>query len=274
MWLEMLADESRAPIGARDIAILVAHPGDETIGCGAQLRRLHDVTVIVLTDGARRDLHFNNRAKLEAAEAHAATRRQELQQVLQHAGIGIERLLLCGTSDLQAALQLPALVRQIADYLHGNKIRCLLTLCYEGGHPDRDAAAFVAHLAAAQLANQEYTVHLLEMPLSHRGFRGTVTQRFIADPLTPIDAQRDITLSSDEWRFKQELMNLYETQRAALRSFNDPFERFRAAPRYNFAALPNAGNVVEDTYTPGIRRSWLLLLREALRELDMPGSWY
>src|SRR3954467_9675949 len=91
-WLNWFGDANSPPIDATDMAILVAHPGDETIGCGAQLRRLRDAGIIVLTDGATRDFRDGDRARLEAAEAHAATRLLELQRALQFAGLGIERL--------------------------------------------------------------------------------------------------------------------------------------------------------------------------------------
>ena len=273
-WLMWLGDPGRSPIDGADMAILVAHPGDETIGCGAQLRRLRDAGIIVLTDGASRDPDAD-RSQLEAAEKHAATRLLELQRVLQYAGLGIERLLVCGTSDRRAALQLPALVRQIAAHVRRNQIRCLVTLAYEGGHPDRDSAAFVAHVGAALLARQHYQLHLLEMPIAHREPDGVVKQRFIEDPMTPIDQRCEVTLTREEQRFKRTLINFYATQSAVLEEFDVKYERFRAAPRYEFTAPPNWGRLLDEHYTTGASASrWSALARDALRELGMTGSWY
>jgi LmbE family N-acetylglucosaminyl deacetylase len=274
-WLIWLGDPSRTRFDASDMAILVAHPGDETIGCGAQLCRLRDVGVIVLTDGASREHADGNRALLEAAEAQAATRLRELQRVLQYSGIGIERLLVCGTSDHQAALQLPTLVRQIAAHLERNQIRCLLTLAYEGAHPDRDAAAFVAHVGVALLARQHYRLHMLEMPIAHRGPDGIIRQRFIEEPLTPIDERCEIELTRDQQRFKRRLLGFYVTQSEALEEFDVSCERFRAAPKYVFTAAPNRGRLLDENYRAGITGSrWLEFARDALRELGMSGTWY
>jgi N-acetylglucosamine malate deacetylase 2 len=274
-WLKWFGDATRPRIDAIDMAILVAHPGDETIGCGAQLRRLRDAGIIVLTDGASREILDDDRAHLEAAEAYAAARLLELQRALQFAGLGIERLLVCGTSDQQAVLQLPALVRQIAAHVKRNKIRCLLTLAYEGGHPDRDAAAFVAHVGAALLARQHYQLHLLEMPISHRESGGIVKQRFVEDPMTPIDERCQVELTREEQRFKRTLIGLYATQSATFKEFDVTCERFRAAPRYDFTAPPNWGRLLDQHYAAGASSSkWLALARDALRELEMTSAWY
>ena len=50
-FLENLRSPTRAMIDARQIAVVTAHPDDETIGCGAQLSRLSGVTVVTVTDG-------------------------------------------------------------------------------------------------------------------------------------------------------------------------------------------------------------------------------
>ena len=75
-FLSLLADSSRPPVAAHDIAVIVAHPDDETVGCGAQLPRLDDATVSVLTDGAPR--------RLSAATEHGCASDETYAKKLQH----------------------------------------------------------------------------------------------------------------------------------------------------------------------------------------------
>ncbi len=72
--------------GDRSIAtrlmIVVAHPDDETIGIGGQLRRLRDVSLLHVTDGAPRDGEDAGRHGFAALADYAAARRQELAEAL------------------------------------------------------------------------------------------------------------------------------------------------------------------------------------------------
>src|SRR4051794_11208733 len=69
--LQALGDPRQRRLEAFDIAVIVAHPDDETISCGAQLGRLQGVTLIVVSDGAPRNLIDAHAHGFSAAEEYA-----------------------------------------------------------------------------------------------------------------------------------------------------------------------------------------------------------
>lgn len=275
MWLELLGDAAHAPVEAQRMAILVAHPDDETVGCGAQLCRLRDASLIVLTDGAPRDLRDARKLGFDTAEEYAAARLTELQRVLELSGFNADNLAMCNVPDQQAALQLPQLVAEVSDYLRERQIRCVITHAYEGGHPDHDAAAFVAHLCVTALARERYPLRLVEMPLYRASIEGPLLQAFMIDPMTPIDQACEFALNDDEQQLKRSLLAVYATQHEMLKDFAVQCERFRAAPRYNFGDLPNWGRLLYENRPWGMTgHRWLGLTRDALNELGLIGAWH
>src|SRR5574337_1118495 len=65
--------------------VLIAHPDDEAVGCGALLQRMRDPVVVFATDGAPKDRYFWD--KCGTREAYAELRRQEAQAALGLAGV-------------------------------------------------------------------------------------------------------------------------------------------------------------------------------------------
>jgi len=267
-FLSLLADPARPPLAAEDVAIVVAHPDDETIGCGAQLRRLVGATVIVLTDGAPRNLSTAQEHGCASVDDYRALRSREVCKALSLANIRKRNIVELGFSDQTAALQLVELTRVIYCLLGARGIATVLTHAYEGGHPDHDAAAFAVHAAAELKRRIDEPPSIIEMPLYRADSRNNWCVQSFAD--CRAQAAAVIPLSKSEQCLKRRMIAAHETQRQTLSPFRIDREVFRAAPHYDFRSLPNRGLLLYERYDWGMAGArWLHLVKRALRELGL-----
>jgi LmbE family N-acetylglucosaminyl deacetylase len=262
--LGAVAEGGLSPIEASDVAIIVAHPDDETIGCGGQLVRLRGATIVVVTNGAPRDGHDARMHGFKSVRAYAARRRQELFAALQIAGEGIARIVCLDIPDQEAAFALPQITRRLATLFAKLDIAVAFTHAYEGGHPDHDATALATHAAAAFRRGSRRT-DIIEMPFYRLGRTGWVRQRFSG---RRGNAEVVASLTCDQQALKRRMMAAHASQAALLASFTVDAERFRAAPRYDFTKLPNGGRLLYEQQNWGLDGArWSSLARSALAEL-------
>jgi len=224
---------------APSLAVVVAHPDDETIGAGARLQRLGGALFVFVTDGAPRDLTDARAAGCADRQSYARTRRRELDQVFMRAAIEPQVLFL-DYVDQEASLGLAELTNCLTVLL--SRCEAVLTHPYEGGHPDHDATSCAVHLACRRLARRGGAAPvIIEMAFYHAGKNGLETGVFLSRP----GCDEAIALLSEEQRLlKRRLFDCYRTQRRQLQCFAIDVERFRIAPRYDFSAPPHAGNAL------------------------------
>jgi N-acetylglucosamine malate deacetylase 2 len=264
-FLDLLAQGEVIP--ARRIALVFAHPDDETIGAGAQLPRLPGLHLVQVTDGAPRTMGDAARQGLQTAAEYSAVRRRELACALRLAGVPETALVRLDVPDQAAALQLAELSRRLAALFTERGIEVVLTHAYEGGHPDHDAVAFAVH-HARRLAVRRSGVGptLVEMPFYHATPAGWTAQRFIPDPHRP---ELAIRLDEEQQALKRRMIDAHGTQRETLAAFTAELERFRMAPRHDFTILPNGGELLYERYDWGLDGArWRELAARALAELE------
>jgi LmbE family N-acetylglucosaminyl deacetylase len=237
----------------RRVALVVAHPDDETIAAGGSLRLLPDLLLVHVTDGAPRTLADATAAGFDTPGAYAAARRAELMGALRIAG-GSPELVELGVVDQDASFDMAGIARRLGSLFRAHGTEAVITHAYEGGHPDHDATAFAVHAASGQRP-------VLEFAGYHADAAGAlVTGRFLPGPEPLV-----VTLTDAERARKRAMLDCFATQAAILGAFDAGTESFRAAPAYDFTAPPVAGRLNYEWWgwaMTGAR--WRELAREAL----------
>lgn len=215
--------------------VLVAHPDDEVIGCGALLRRMRFPVVVFATDGAPRDTFFWQ--AYGSRQAYAETRRKEALQVARMCALPRLEFLTDrqGNTFIDQELfhHLDRAMDELRAIIQNAQPEAMLTLAYEGGHPDHDCCSFMTSVLA-----HEFRLPAWEMPLYHRAPNlEPRRQQFLADR----GQEFAYNLKAPERARKQSLLDLYRSQHAILQDFKTSEERFRLLPVYDYSQPPHQG---------------------------------
>ncbi len=251
--LDALAGRRRV---ALPVALVAAHPDDETIGAGASLRLFDNLLLVHVTDGAPCDLTDARRAGFGTLAAYAAARRTELLAALD-AGQATPRLLALDLRDQGASAEMTPLAFRLAAAFTAHGTRIVITHPYEGGHPDHDATALGVHRAVRGTG-----IAVLEMASYHAAKDGGLaTGRFLPGGGDPVD----ILLPPQEQDLKRAMLACFATQRATLAWFDSQREIFRTAPAYDFTQPPHPGELHYERHDWGMTGTlWRHLAAAAL----------
>jgi LmbE family N-acetylglucosaminyl deacetylase len=263
-FLRELTDDRRRRIDAARIAVVVAHPDDETLGCGATLSRLRGARIIVVTDGAPRDLADAKLHGFATVESYAQARRLELFAALSQCGIAPEAVTQFAIADQGAADSLCDIARRLAGVFRKSDTAVVLTHAYEGGHPDHDATAFAVHAARALCRRGGQAVDIIEMPYYRAAETGEAKQSFDGPA-----GEEVVWLNANEAALKGRMLACYATQSRILEGFSIEAERFRPAADYDFAELPNGGRLLYEAHEWNMSAArWRDLVSKARARLD------
>jgi LmbE family N-acetylglucosaminyl deacetylase len=122
-----------------------------------------------------------------------------------------------------------ALLRELALLVRPEAI---LTLAYEGGHPDHDACNFVA-----QQLSRELHVPVWEAPLYQRAGARMVVQQFIRES----GEEQRVDVSDEELARKRTMWAAYGSQREVLANFDARVEVVRPMVEYDYVQPPHEG---------------------------------
>ena len=227
------------------VAVVVAHPDDETIGAGASLHLFEHCLLVHVTDGAPRNLADARAAGFADAAGYALQRRRELATALQ-AGRAEPRLVALEMPDQGASACMGALSLRLADLFVQNRTQAVLTHAYEGGHPDHDATACAVHRAASACPQPPPVIEFAGYHANRAG--GIATGTFLGDGT----AATVVALGPAECYAKRRMLDCFITQRATLAAFGVDNEAFRPAPDYDFAQPPHAGTLYYEQFDWGM----------------------
>ena len=225
--------------------VLVAHPDDEAVGCGALLQRIEHPIVVFATDGApRSDFFWHNSG---SREEYALVRAEEAKRALK--SVGVKRFnLLCVTNpvvDQELYTELDRAYQSLVQLIAVERPDTILTMSYEGGHPDHDACS----LLAAQ-AGGYFGVPVWEMPLYHRTVADISRQCFLDG-----DEGLELEISREELVRKMNMFAAYDSQSEVLRDFLPYIERFRPMKSYDFSQPPHSGKLNYETWNWSMKGS-------------------
>lgn len=244
---------------AEPVAIVVAHPDDETLFAGAALARLERLTLVHVTDGAPADMEDATRLGFATRDAYAAARAAELDRAV--AALGARpRRLAGGIGDKEAIEQVGALAERLARDLAD--VAAIVTHPYEGGHPDHDACALACRRATGLIAARTGRAPALVEFASYNEVDGErVFGRFQPDANCPEQVR---VLTAEERARIEAAIAAHASQAAAIDGWRPEVERWRAVPDYDFTAPPPPGVCLYDRFGWTLTSSrWRALAAEA-----------
>ena len=198
--------------------VIVAHPGDETLACGALLPRLPNICIVHVTDGAPHTVSAAREHGFHHWADYARVRRKELERAAAVGGLPAPALKTLGLPEQGAALRLATQTRALLGFIAGADL--VLTHAYEGGHPDHDAIAFAVAAARSRMRGRGPVV--IDMPLYRRQ-----------------DGAARLRLTHDERVRKARMLAEFVTQQEMLMGFGVRDERYRIAPEQDFTHAPD-----------------------------------
>jgi LmbE family N-acetylglucosaminyl deacetylase len=220
-----------APLLGRTL-VIVAHPDDEAVACAALLQRMREPYVLFCTDGGPLDPWFWNR--YGSRENYSRMREKEARAALEVVGVRDVEFLKTRSGkpiiDQQLFQHLPEAVPAVSAVVHRIRPEALLTLSYEGGHPDHDSCNFIT----AQIVREQH-LPAWEMPIEPLFKK---VERRWQTFLSPAQPAVVLHPTSAEIERKRRALNAYASQ-GSFDGIASVDETFRPLPEYDYTQRPH-----------------------------------
>lgn len=254
------------------LLVVAAHPDDETIGMGATLGALVELSwtlaIVHVTDGAPRNAELRASLSEVPRLQAASTRRSEIRRALD-AGHILAATTTLGVTDQEATRSIVRVTQRLTALVDRLRPDVVVTHAYEGGHPDNDAVAVAVRAALARAR----PTRLAEMTAYHAVDGKLATGRFLPPAASGCSRTWAGKLASTACLRRRAMLDAFESQRAAVSLFGDEAEPLRCAPRYDFLAPPHPGRLHYETMPFGwTGAAFRAEVGEALRQLDLDAD--
>jgi N-acetylglucosamine malate deacetylase 2 len=211
--------------------IVVAHPDDESIGCGFLLQRHKAVHVVFCTDGAPISPAVWFDLKIATRQKYGRIRTSEAVAALKTSGANAESTFLHAQDGLMHR-SLGTVYDHLKRVVNRWRPDFLLTHAYEGGHPDHDCCSFIIKGISCL-----YSIEAWEMPLYFKKGRELVTQQF----LYPSPDTIQVGATVREIAVKERMFRNHTTQMRlgslSMFDYSKP-ELFRVQQNYDYNRKP------------------------------------
>lgn len=215
--------------------VLVAHPDDECITCGGLLQRMRDPVVAYATDGAPQDPYFWK--KYGSRETYSRMRQAECHRAL--AVVGVREIVFLTNQeprliDQELFQNLGIAYELLAHEARRLQPQAILTMAYEGGHPDHDSCSLLSHELGTELG-----IPTWEAPLYRRKRSELSVQEF----LEPTGSEITYSPAPAEIERKRAMCACYPSQGDFLQVFGVEREIFRPQKQYEYTRPPHEGKL-------------------------------